>query len=90
MAKLSAPRPSVRLAYERFMANAKPMRGYHWLAKALETPAFVELEPDFENMSPTELTKAIKDLELKVALDDEVRLAKATKTLAQREIKAGR
>ena len=86
----NAAKVNPRLAYEKFLEGAVQMRRPHWLARALETPAFVKLEPDFENMSTPELTKAIKDLELKVALDEEVRLAKATKTLAQREIRAGR
>lgn len=87
MAKLSAPKVSPKLAYEKFLAGARPMRGYHWLAEALAIPP-AEVEPDYENMSVSELTKAIEELELKVALDDEARLAKATRMLAQKEIRA--
>ena len=58
------------------------MRRPHWSAEPLDIPA-VEIFPNYEGMSLTELTKAMQELELEVALDDEVRLAQATKALAR-------
>lgn len=76
MAKLAAPKPPVRLAYERFMAEAMPMR--RWI----NAPEFVlqeETWPDFEGMSIAEIDKWMTEETAKMVEIEEATMSQTIK-----------